>query len=390
MRAAGRLALGLLLAAACRHPERAADPVEPPQELALGQESVPPGEPAAIEETTKMLVEFVAQRWTDNPPARRDAHVKPHGCVTATVRVEPGLPDELAVGLFALPAEYQAWIRFSNSSFDIQRDRKADGRGMAIKLMNVYGPKALPSEVDETSQDFILINYPVFVVRNALEYVEFTHDTLIGHPLEFFFHGSRKYRLPELASATHLALQKVVSPLRPTYYSMTPYAFGEGGAVKYGARPCAPKPSGGRRGFRKNYLREHLVTDLAEHGACFELLVQRQTDAWTMPIEDPTVEWSPLASPYRKVATIEIPAQEFDTAARREMCEALSFNPWHALPEHRPLGGINRVRKSVYHAISKLRHDLNGEVALEPTDWDVARYLAKVKAASSTGQAASD
>jgi hypothetical protein len=25
----------------------------------------------------------------------------------------------------------------------------------------------------------------------------------------------------------------------------------------------------------------------------------------------------------------------------------LSFNPGHALPEHRPIGGINRLRKAV-------------------------------------------
>jgi hypothetical protein len=26
----------------------------------------------------------------------------------------------------------------------------------------------------------------------------------------------------------------------------------------------------------------------------------------------------------------------------------LAFNPWHALAEHRPMGGINRLRKAVY------------------------------------------
>jgi hypothetical protein len=43
------------------------------------------------------------------------------------------------------------------------------------------------------------------------------------------------------------------------------------------------------------------------------------------------------------------------------------MNPWHAVPEHRPLGGINRVRKVVYETISKLRHDLNGAPRSEPT-----------------------
>ena len=61
-----------------------------------------------------------------------------------------------------------------------------------------------------------------------------------------------------------------------------------------------------------------------------------------MPIEDPTVEWK---SAWERVATIEIDAQDFDFPERWEWGNKLSFSPWHALDEHRPLGGINRARK---------------------------------------------
>jgi hypothetical protein len=37
----------------------------------------------------------------------------------------------------------------------------------------------------------------------------------------------------------------------------------------------------------------------------------------------------------------------------------LSFTPWHALPEHEPLGGINRVRRAVHESLSDFRHALN-------------------------------
>ena len=73
-----------------------------------------------------------------------------------------------------------------------------------------------------------------------------------------------------------------------------------------------------------------------------------------MPIEDPTVEWK---SAWERVATIEIDAQEFDFPERWEWGNKLSFSPWHALEEHRPLGGINRARKVVYPASSDLRHE---------------------------------
>ena len=39
---------------------------------------------------------------------------------------------------------------------------------------------------------------------------------------------------------------------------------------------------------------------------------------------------------------------------------------WHAIPEHRPLGGINRARKLVYRAISEFRHQMNHAPRVEP------------------------
>jgi hypothetical protein len=89
-----------------------------------------------------------------------------------------------------------------------------------------------------------------------------------------------------------------------------------------------------------------------------------------MPIEDPGVEWPQAMSPFRKLATIRIPAQQFDSPGQHAFGENLSFTPWHALPEHRPLGGINRARKVVYQAISRFRHQANGQVRSEPTGWE--------------------
>lgn len=86
-----------------------------------------------------------------------------------------------------------------------------------------------------------------------------------------------------------------------------------------------------------------------------------------MPVEDPTIEWDSAASPFVKIATITIPKQKFDSKDQMDFCENLSMTPWHSLPEQRPLGGINRVRKAVYEAISTLRHNLNGEARTEPT-----------------------
>jgi len=83
-----------------------------------------------------------------------------------------------------------------------------------------------------------------------------------------------------------------------------------------------------------------------------------------MPIEDPTIDWK---SPYQKIATLKIPAQTFEYPEQVKFCENLSYTPWHSLPEHRPLGGINRPRKQVYELISRLRNRLNNVPHKEPT-----------------------
>jgi hypothetical protein len=44
---------------------------------------------------------------------------------------------------------------------------------------------------------------------------------------------------------------------------------------------------------------------------------------------------------------------------RDDFGERLSFTPWHALPQHRPLGAINRIRRVVHDTISNLRSELN-------------------------------
>ena len=91
--------------------------------------------------------------------------------------------------------------------------------------------------------------------------------------------------------------------------------------------------------------------------AVFDFRVQPQTDPVTMPVEDPSVEWDVewdegVSKPI-PVATLTIGVQDVDSSEGRalaEECEAMCFSPWNALAEHRPMGGINRLRQAVYLA----------------------------------------
>jgi len=57
-----------------------------------------------------------------------------------------------------------------------------------------------------------------------------------------------------------------------------------------------------------------------------------------------------------KVATITTPSpQDVDNTKTISECELLAFTPWHALPEHQPVGSINRLRKTIYDTSAEHR-----------------------------------
>lgn len=331
----------------------------------LAQEIIPADEIAC---TRDLAARLQAKIVHDNPTGimRRDAHPKMHGVVKAEFIVEPNLPPELQIGVFSQPHTYQAWIRFSNQDGIIQSDQKRDIRGMAIKLMGVPGDKLLEAECDEQTQDFIVISTNVFVTRNVAEFDALIKAMTGSLLAKILFFGTHWRVIKNLL----LSLKKFSNPLQMRYWSTTPYLFGRT-AVKYSAIPhttdtAAPPSSAG-----PDFLRTAMIHQLSQGDALFDFTVQLQKNAQSMPIEDPGKEWRESESPFRKVATIRILQQTFDSEAQRTFGENLSYTPWHSLPAHRPLGGINRARKIVYDAISTFRHERNGVPRREPTSWDI-------------------
>ena len=106
----------------------------------------------------------------------------------------------------------------------------------------------------------------------------------------------------------------------------------------------------GRRG-RADYLRRDLAARLGKGGAEFDLGVQLFRDAKRTPIEDATVEWPEEVAPRQSVAILALPIQDLDSERGRAVAarvEAMSFDPWHALEAHRPLGAMMRARNPAY------------------------------------------
>jgi hypothetical protein len=344
--------LGITLAVALNTPAQAAPNAD--------GEEIPNGEAQAIKSVVDIIHQQVESEALKNGHAFRDAHRKHHGCVNAKFDVLPNLPAQVAKGLFAKEASYNAWVRYSNGSGEAKSDREGDGRGMAVKVLGVSGPRNLGEFDDEpTSQDFLMINHPQFFVRNAIDYVSFQEHASSGRLLWWLLNPAHIFHETVIAKAIQGKI--MVNPLDSTYWSMVPSRLGTQ-QMKFSATPCA----GGKftnSSDSDNRLGENLTATLAKNEACFIFRVQLRTNPKAMPIEDATIEWSEEESKPIPVAKITIAQQKPEQG---EFCEALSFNPWNGLADHRPLGGISRARKEVYQEISRLRHGFNKQKRAEP------------------------
>ena len=299
----------------------------------------------------------------------RDTHAKGHLAVRAEFEVPDDLDEDLRVGLFAQPATYQAWARFSNLDRTPAADIKKDIRAVSFKLMGVPGERLWrgpgPDGDGSDNLDLLMMGSPTFLSRNPTQFLALEEAILKGgiHTLWFFLTN------PGIVRTIATGQAKCANLLEIPYWSQTAYAFGDR-AVQYHLRPRLPATSELPKHPTDNFLRRRLLHQLADGEQTpveFDFMVQFQTDPVKMPIEDPMVRWQPSQSPYRKVATIRFPLQHGDSPEQRDFCENLSFNPWRTLPEHRPLGGINRVRLKVYPAIAEYRHTRNGVEPFEPT-----------------------
>ena len=350
-------------------------------------ELIPDDEAERISNIVDLTTKRMEMQYANKERVLRAVHPKDHGCVTAKFEVNPALPAEHAVGVFQPGATYDAFIRFSNASVEVLPDSFRDptgkvrhgSRGMAIKLLGVKGESLLPLH-GALTQDFVMVNQPSFAFANVEDY-ELLSQVLIDHfgqpnPAQHFFIqrlGPNSTSTPEQrerAKKTRQIVQRIsadavdgdkgaffqppASAADNPYYSAAPFLFGDGRVMKFRAAPVArsldpPKVDD------PDYLRNALIKRLASEAVVFDFAIQvRSADQLDLAtdIENASTEWD---DDYVSVARITIPPQKFNSPQQREKCEQLFFTPWHGTAEHRPLGGINRLRKAVYLASARHR-----------------------------------
>ncbi|HZZ43621.1 MAG TPA: catalase family protein [Tepidisphaeraceae bacterium] len=312
--------------------------------------------------------------------ATRPVHAKSHGLLKAELTVHPNLPEPYAQGLFSSPNTYPAILRISTVPGDILADSISTPRGLAIKILNIPGP-VLPSHSPNTTQDFVLVNAKSFPAPDAKAFLKLQHiiEKNANDP-ELF-----KELVSNLARGTNAVLGLVgaqsttlaqlghpeTNPLGETYGSCAAIRFGN-----YIAKIIVEPSSQNLKdlfnkhvdvNFHFSGLRDAITEFFKTQTAQWTVKAQLCTDLKSMPVEDPSIEWPETQSPYHPIATLTATPQDSYSPARRVYVdELLSFNPFHALEAHRPLGNIMRARKKTYEASSQFRHTMNGHPLTEP------------------------
>lgn len=336
------------------------------QHLALAEEQPIPDEDAHLQ---SIIDSFTAQMGLLWKPGgyERGGNTKTHGMVRGEFVVHEGLPPHLRKGVFAEPRRYQAWVRFSGPGPYWTPDIEDVGfMSISIKLLGVPGPKLMDEE--QHTQDFTAVSTATFVTQDTKANAHLQKWSVKNAQLYHFVNFTRPHVFDLIMQGLWIKTQ--TSPFEAPYFSGVPYLLGEGQAMQYSVWPTddrrTPIPRLPRRP-PDDYLREAMVARLAREDVDLDFRVQVQTDAHLMPIENNGVLWPERLSPRVTVATLHLPKQRFDTPEQTAFARRLSYNPWHCIAEHRPLGNQSRARRRMYYELSQLRHRMNAVPHYEPT-----------------------
>lgn len=320
--------------------------------------------------------------------AVRSVHAKSHGLLQGELIIPDDLPAELAQGVFATPGTHAVVMRFSTNPGDILDDAISVPRGLAIKLLDVAGDRLAGSDGD-TTQDFVMINGKAFATATAkpflanLKLLAKTTDKAEGAKkvLSAVLRGAEAAL--EAVGLPSPALQALgappnIHPLGETYYSATPFRYGDY-IAKFSLAPVSPNLTAVTKqkvdtAHRPDALREEIASVMAAGDAEWELRVQLCRDLETMPVEKADTVWDEADSPFVTVARLRVPAQpSWNEARAAAIDDGMRFSVWTGVAAHQPLGQINRVRKSAYQMSADFRAQFNGcpihePRALEPLD----------------------
>lgn len=339
-------------------------------------EKIPQNEAAAIEDSIQIMNAFFNKQY-QNPTedersgllingSRRGVHPVAHACLKGTFNVSKNLPERLKAGIFQPGQQYDIITRFSNAlPRGRSEDGKSDSRGLGIKVLGLKNkPLYDQHQTYGVTQDFTLNTTDTFFATDAKDYADFMRLSTIdsasfeegmveyikSHFLNLDF--DKGYRI--LKAFLDIRSVKPSNLLDINYFSISPFQNGGGPSaplVKYIIQPCKLGESLEIDHKDPFFLRNNLIKQMNKHAACFNFFIQERNSP-NLQIEDLTKPWSESVAPVTFAGRLILPKQELMNEVD---CEKMVINPWNTLPEHKPVGAINRLRFGAYQASIELR-----------------------------------
>lgn len=343
-------------------------------------EAVQPDEQKTVADLIDAFDVILKRTSDDYGHAVRAVHAKSHGIMIGEMTIEQDLSAELAQGMFARPGRHTVYLRLSTNAGDMLPDDISLPRGLALKVLDVSGER-LP-EADGTAQDFVMVNGPVFQAPTAdkflgnLKLLAKTTDRLEG----------TKQTVSALLRGINSALGAVgiestainslggapnVDPLGETYYSTTPFRYGNY-IAKFSIAPVSPSLRSLTANIidaadRPDAIRETVREEMRGIDGHWEFRVQLCRDLKRQPIEDPTKLWDETEAPFQRVAIIHVrPQDSWHPDLVQCVDEEMRFSVWTGLAAHQPLGNVNRARRAPYRHSAEFRARFNGCPFHEP------------------------
>ena len=342
----------------------------PNEGLKIAEEKLIPKEEAFLDSIIASFEQQSRKLWKPGG-VERGGNTKTHGIVRGEFIVHDNLPAYLRRGIYAEPKTYRTWVRFSGPGPYITPDIDDPGfMSISIKLMAVPGPKLM--EEEKHTVDLTAVCTPTFVTPDTKANAQLQRESVKNAQIFYFVNFARPHVLDLIMQSLWIKTQS--SPFEAPYFSCVPYLLGEGQAMQYSVWPKSKRRTPIPRLPARppdDYLRDAMVGSLKEGEVEFDFRLQLQTDPHLMPIENNAVLWPEELSPRVSVATLRLPKQKFDSPAQLEFAKQLSYNPWHTIAEHRPLGNQSRARHRMYHHLSTMRHAMNAVPHFEPTGDEV-------------------
>jgi hypothetical protein len=338
----------------------------PNEGLRLAEEKALPNEEAYLDSIIDAFQKQMRALWKPGG-FERGGNTKTHGIVRGEFIINDNLPEPFRRGIYARPQTFRAWVRFSGPGPYITPDIDDVGfMSISIKLLGVPGPKLM--EEEKQTIDLTGVSTATFVTQDTKSNAHLQFASLQNAQIFHFINFEQPHLDDFIMQSLWTKTQS--SPFEAPYFSCVPYLLGEGQAMQYSVWPKSkrrtPIP---RLPLRPpdDYLRDAMVAALSEGDVELDFRIQLQTDSHLMPIENNGILWPEELSPRVSVATLRLPKQKFNSRAQLEFAKKLSYNPWHTIAEHRPLGNQSRARRRMYYTLSQLRHRENAVPHYEPT-----------------------